>query len=161
DAYAPYGLAWIEEPGHPHDFQLLAALAGYYEGPIATGENLFSMSEAYNLLSYGGLRAGRDLLQIDPALSYGLVEYERIARVVDAGGWSRAQIVPHAGHLLAFHAVAGLCLGAHEVPARSGFILGSLPDGVEVGQGFATLPQAPGIGFESHPPLWAVLRTLD
>ena len=54
DAYAPYGLAWIEEPGHPHDFELLTALAGYYDGPIATGENLFSMSETYNLMRYGG-----------------------------------------------------------------------------------------------------------
>ena len=40
DAYTPYKLAWIEEPGHPHDFELLTALTGYYDGPIATGENL-------------------------------------------------------------------------------------------------------------------------
>ena len=78
DAYSPYGLSWIEEPGHPHDFELLKALTDYYEGAIATGENLFSMSETYNLLIYGGLRGDRDLIQVDPALSYGMVEYANI-----------------------------------------------------------------------------------
>ena len=67
DAYQPYRLAWIEEPGHPHDFELLTALTAYYDGPIATGENLFSMSETYNLMRYGGLRADRDFIKVDPA----------------------------------------------------------------------------------------------
>ena len=39
-------------------------------------------------------------------------------------------MVPHAGHLLAYHAVAGLQLGAHEIAARRDFILGGLQDGV-------------------------------
>lgn len=160
DAFAPYGLAWIEEPGHPHDFELLTALAEYYDGSIATGENLFSMSEAYNLMSYAGLRADRDLIQIDPALSYGLVEYANIVRLAEAGDWPRAQLVPHAGHLLAFQAVAGLRLGAHEVAARPDFVLGGLPEGIAIAAGEATLPQMPGIGFEAHPRLWAVLASL-
>lgn len=160
DAFAPYGLAWIEEPGHPHDFELLTALADYYDGAIATGENLFSMSEAYNLMRYGGLRPDRDLIQIDPALSYGLVEYANIVRLAEAGDWPRLRMVPHAGHLLALHAVAGLRLGAHEVAARPDFVLGGLQDGVLIDRGEATLPQMPGIGFEAHPRLWAVLEKL-
>jgi L-alanine-DL-glutamate epimerase-like enolase superfamily enzyme len=160
DAYAPYGLAWIEEPGHPHDFELLTALADYYDGAIATGENLFSMSEVYNLMRYGGLRADRDLIQIDPALSYGVVEYANIVRLAEAGDWPRARMVPHAGHLLAFHVVAGLKLGGHEVAARPDFVLGGLQDGVCIDRGEATLPQVPGIGFEAHPKLWAVLSAL-
>lgn len=160
DRYAPYGLAWIEEPGHPHDFELLTALAEYYDGPIATGENLFSMSEAYNLMRYGGLRADRDFIQIDPALSYGIVEFANIVRLGEAGDWPRSQMAPHAGHLLAFHAVAGLQLGAHEIAARPDFVLGGLQAGVYVEGGFATLPEAPGLGFETHENLWAVLRTL-
>ncbi len=160
DAYAPYGLAWIEEPGHPHDFELLSALTGYYDGAIATGENLFSMSEAYNLMRYGGLRDDRDLIQFDPALSYGVVEYANIVRLAEAGEWPRARVVPHAGHLLAFHVVAGFKLGAHEVAARPDFVLGGLHEGVAVEQGGASLPQMPGIGFEAHPRLWAVLNTL-
>ncbi|MAM67791.1 MAG: mandelate racemase [Rhodospirillaceae bacterium] len=160
DAYSPYGLSWIEEPGHPHDFELLKALTDYYEGAIATGENLFSMSETYNLLIYGGLRGDRDLIQVDPALSYGMVEYANIVKLSEAGEWPRSQMVPHAGHLLAYHAVAGLSLGAHEIAARPDFILGGLQEDVMVADGHATLSQTPGVGFESHPKLWKVLQTL-
>ena len=160
DAYAPYDLAWIEEPSHPHDFEILKHFTGYYDGAIATGENLFSLSEAHNLLTYGGLRPDRDLIQIDPALSYGLVEYLKVVELGRSKAWPRSQFVPHAGHLLAYHAVAGLELGLHEIAARPDFILGGLPEGVEVQGGFGTLPQASGIGFETHSQLWEVLGQL-
>ncbi len=102
----------------------------------------------------------RDLIQIDPALSYGVVEYANIVRLAEAGDWPRSQMVPHAGHLLAFHTVAGLQLGAHEMAARPDFILSGLQGGVEISGGKATLPDVPGIGFETHGPLWAVLADL-
>ena len=47
-------------------------------GRIATGENLFSLQDARNLIRYGGMRPDRDIIQVDPALSYGLTEYLRI-----------------------------------------------------------------------------------
>ena len=56
---------------------LQAALAEFYPGPMATGENLFSHQDARNLLRYGGMRPDRDWLQFDCALSYGLCEYQR------------------------------------------------------------------------------------
>src|ERR1700686_4553876 len=52
-----YPLFWYAEPGDPLDFQLQAALAEFYPGPMATGENLFSHQDARNLLRYGGVRA--------------------------------------------------------------------------------------------------------
>ena len=36
-----YPLFWYEEAGDPLDYQLQAALAEFYPGPMATGENLF------------------------------------------------------------------------------------------------------------------------
>src|SRR3981189_3487241 len=36
-----YPLFWYEEAGDPLDFQLQGALAEFYPGPMATGENLF------------------------------------------------------------------------------------------------------------------------
>jgi len=111
-------------------------------------------------MRYGGLRADRDFIQVDPALSYGVVEYANIVRLAEAGDWPRSQMVPHAGHLLAFHNVAGLQLGAHEMAARPGFILSGLQNGVEIAGGTATLPAAPGIGFEAHASFWAVLADL-
>ena len=160
EAFAPYGLAWIEEPGHPHDFAMLEMLAAGWPTPIATGENLFSWQEARNLLRHGGLRPDRDLLQIDPPLAYGLPEYEAILRLAASGGWPRARMLPHAGHLFAFHLVAGLGLGGHEVAADPGFVIGGLPAGSAVEDGRASLPEGPGIGFEGHPALWAVLGRL-
>jgi L-alanine-DL-glutamate epimerase-like enolase superfamily enzyme len=71
-ALRPYDLFWYEEAGDPLDYQLQAELAQHYPGPMATGENLFSMADARNLIRYGGLRPDRDWLQFDCALSYGL-----------------------------------------------------------------------------------------
>jgi L-alanine-DL-glutamate epimerase-like enolase superfamily enzyme len=64
-----YPLFWYEEAGDPLDFQLQAALAEFYPGPMATGENLFSHQDARNLIRYGGMRPDRDWLQFDCALS--------------------------------------------------------------------------------------------
>src|SRR5260221_339827 len=86
DALAPLGLRWYEEPVEPLDYLLHAALAERYAGPIATGENLFSVHDARNLIRYGGLRPARAVLQFAPALSYGLVEYLPTPRRRDARG---------------------------------------------------------------------------
>ncbi|HEX5992070.1 MAG TPA: enolase C-terminal domain-like protein, partial [Thermomicrobiales bacterium] len=78
DALAPYGLRWYEEAGDPLDYELQARLGEVYPNTLATGENLFSVQDARNLIRYGGMRPDRDVLQFDCALSYGLVEYLRI-----------------------------------------------------------------------------------
>jgi D(-)-tartrate dehydratase len=76
-ALSQYDLFWFEEPGDPLDYELQAELASHYAKPMATGEDLFSMQDARNLIRYGGMRRDRDWLQFDCALSYGLVEYLR------------------------------------------------------------------------------------
>lgn len=43
--------------------------------PVATGENLFFTADVRNLVRCGGLRPRRDIVQMDPGLSYGLTEY--------------------------------------------------------------------------------------
>ena len=73
-ALRPYGLFWYEEAGDPLDYALQAELGNHYNGSMATGENLFSMLDARNLIRHGGMRADRDRLQFDCALSYGLVD---------------------------------------------------------------------------------------
>jgi L-alanine-DL-glutamate epimerase-like enolase superfamily enzyme len=56
EALSQYDLFWYEEPGDPLDFELQATLRNYYENPMATGEDLFSMQDARNLIRYGGMR---------------------------------------------------------------------------------------------------------
>jgi L-alanine-DL-glutamate epimerase-like enolase superfamily enzyme len=143
-----YPLFWFEEPGDPLDFALQAALAAEYPGPMATGENLFSHQDARNLLRYAGLRPDRDWLQFDCALSYGLCEYQRTLAVLEAEGWSRARCIPHGGHQMSLHIAAGLGLGGNEDYPDLFQPFGGFPDGVRVQDGYVTLPERPGLGFE-------------
>ena len=159
-ALAPYGLRWYEEPGDPLDYELNAAVARAYDAPLATGENLFSMQDARNLIRYGGLRPDRDVLQFDCALSYGLVEYLRTLEMLRAHGWPAQRCIPHGGHQLSLHIAAGLGLGGNESYPDLFQPTGGFPDGVQVIDGHVTLPEIPGIGFEAKADLFAVMSTL-
>ncbi len=155
-----YPLFWYEEAGDPLDFQLQAALAEYYPGPMATGENLFSHQDARNLLRYGGMRPDRDWLQFDCALSYGLVEYERTLKVIETAGWSPRRCIPHGGHQMSLNIAAGLGLGGNESYPDLFQPYGGFPDSVKVIDGHITMPDLPGIGFEGKSELYAEMRAL-
>lgn len=159
-ALAPYGLRWYEEPGDPLDFALNAEVARCYAPPLATGENLFSMQDARNLIRYGGMRADRDVLQFDPALAYGLVEYLRTIEMVEAHGWSRRRLTPHGGHLFALHIAAGLGLGGNESYPGVFRPFGGFADGIPIEAGRVRPPDVPGIGHELKAELFEVLRDL-
>jgi D(-)-tartrate dehydratase len=160
DAVEPFKLAWIEEPAPPLDFERLKEYGALSAAPLATGENLFSLDDARNLLRYGGLRPARDFIQVDPLLAYGVVEYEKIVRAYEAAGWERSQFLPHAGHLFAAHCVAGLGLGMAEAAPDASLVYGGWWDGVRVDGGRVTLPDAPGAGYERKANLYALLESL-
>jgi D(-)-tartrate dehydratase len=155
-----YPLFWYEEAGDPLDYALQSALAQYYPGPMATGENLFSHQDARNLLRYGGMRPDRDWLQFDCALSYGLCEYLRTLTVVKAAGWSPRRCIPHGGHQMSLNIAAGLGLGGNESYPDLFQPFGGFPDGVKVESGYVTMPELPGIGFEGKSDLIKVMRQL-
>jgi D(-)-tartrate dehydratase len=155
-----YPLFWYEEPGDPLDYDLQAALAAEYPGPMATGENLFSHQDARNLLRYGGLRPDRDWLQFDCALSYGLVEYLRTLDVLEECGWTADRCVPHGGHQMSLNIAAGLGLGGNESYPDLFQPYGGFPDRVTVEDGHITMPDLPGIGFEGKSDLISVMRAL-
>ncbi len=159
-ALAPYGLFWYEEAGDPLDFELQAELANHYDHPMATGENLFSMQDARNLIRYGGMRADRDWLQFDCALSYGLVEYMRTLAMLKENGWSSRRCIPHGGHQMSLNIAAGLGLGGNESYPDVFQPFGGFADGTPVNQGYVTLPQAPGVGFEAKSALYKVMKGL-
>ena len=155
-----YPLFWYEEAGDPLDYALQAALAEYYPAPMATGENLFSHQDARNLLRYGGMRADRDWLQFDCALSYGLCEYMRTLAVLDAAGWSARRCIPHGGHQMSLNIAAGLGLGGNESYPDLFQPYGGFPDSVRVDGGHITMPDVPGIGFEGKSDLIHAMREL-
>ncbi len=158
EAMAPYGLFWYEEAGDPLDYALQAELAKHYDGPMATGENLFSHQDARNLLRYGGLRPERDWLQFDCALSYGLVEYLRTLALLKDYGFSTRNVVPHGGHQLSLNIAAGLKLGGNESYPEVFAPFGGFADDTRVENGRIPLPDAPGIGFEKKSALIKCLR---
>ena len=158
EALAPYDLFWFEEPGDPLDFELQRELSAAYEGPMATGENLFSMQDARNLLRYAGMRPDRDWLQFDPVLAYGLVEYLRTLEMLQEHGWAKDRCIPHGGHQFALNIAAGLGLGGNESYPDLFQPFGGFPDGVDVIDGHVTLPELPGIGFEGKSDLYRELR---
>ncbi|MEQ8804883.1 MAG: mandelate racemase/muconate lactonizing enzyme family protein [Rhodospirillales bacterium] len=155
-----YPLFWYEEAGDPLDYALQAALAEFYPGPMATGENLFSHQDARNLLRYGGMRPDRDWLQFDCALAYGLVEYLRTLDELDKAGWSPSRCVPHGGHQMSLNIAAGLGLGGNESYPDLFQPYGGFPDTVKVIDGHITMPDLPGIGFEGKSDLIKVMRDL-
>ena len=159
-ALKPYDLYWYEEAGDPLDYALQAEVGERYGLPMATGENLFSHQDARNLLRYGGMRADRDYLQFDCALSYGLVEYLRTLEVLGQNGWSPRRVVPHGGHQMSLNIAAGLQLGGNESYPDVFRPFGGFADGIAVEDGYVRLPQVPGVGYEAKSQLHALMRTL-
>jgi L-alanine-DL-glutamate epimerase-like enolase superfamily enzyme len=157
-ALRPYSLFWYEEAGDPLDYALQAELASHYDAPMATGENLFSHQDARNLLRYGGMRPGRDWLQFDCALSYGLVEYMRMLALLPEFGFSPRNCIPHGGHQLSLNIAAGLKLGGNESYPDLFAPFGGFADGIAVEGGRVRLPDVPGIGFEAKSALIDAMR---
>ena len=160
-ALSPYGLFWYEEAGDPLDYALQAELASHYKGAMATGENLFSMQDARNLIRHGGMRPDRDWLQFDCALSYGLVEYLRTLDMLKVHGWSASRCIPHGGHQMSLAIAAGLGLGGNESYPDLFQPYGGFPDGVKVNDSFVNLPELPGIGFEGKADLFREMTKLS
>jgi len=157
-ALTPYKVMWYEEPGDPLDYQLNAALAELYEGPLATGENLFSVHDHRNLIRYGGMRSDRDFLQFDCPLSYGLVEYLRTIKMLNQHGWSQRRCIPHGGHQMCLNMAAGLQLGGNECYPDVFKPFGGFADDIPVENGYVRLPEIPGVGFEAKNNLYSVMK---
>jgi D(-)-tartrate dehydratase len=160
NALRPFGLRWFEEPCHPLDYALYAEIASAYDAPLGTGENLYSTEDVQNLVRFGGLRAGRDIIQVDPPQAYGIAQYARTIAMLEANGWSRTQLFPHGGNQMSLAIAAGLGLGgAESYPGVFG-AFGGFADDARVEGGFMTLSDRPGIGFEGQAPLYGLMRRL-
>lgn len=143
-----YDLVWYEEPCDPLDYQTHAAIASEYSGVLATGENLFSASEVRNMARHGGLRPGRDVLQMDPCLSYGVSEFVAMLDTLQTYGWQPDRCYPHGGHQYNLSIAAAFGLGGCESYPRVFEPFGGFADETPIVDGLVRLPDAPGIGIE-------------
>jgi L-alanine-DL-glutamate epimerase-like enolase superfamily enzyme len=159
-AIAPFGLRWYEEIGDPLDYDLNRRVAEVYAGPIATGENLFSAPDIKNLALFGGMRAGKDIFQMDPGLSYGLTEFGRMIAVLEQHGFDRAQVYPHGGHLINLHIAVGLGLGGCEAYPGVFQPFGGYPPECALENSSVRPTDAAGFGLEQKPELKPWLEKL-
>lgn len=159
-ALAPYKLRWFEEPTDPLDFALLAEVAALYDAPIGTGENLFSTQDVQNLITFGGLRADRDIIQTDVPQSYGIAQFAKTLTMMKERGWLPQSVFPHGGNQMTLHIVGGFGLGGCEAyPGVFGMFAG-FADDAKVEDGWLKLPDRPGIGFEAQNALYGKMREL-
>ena len=156
----PLDLWWLEEACDPDDHETQAAFSHHYPGSLAWGETAFSEQEALNILRYGGFRADRDVLLMDPAHCYGLSTYANIVDRLETEGVPRSQFWPHGGHLYTIHIVAAFGLGGAEDNPRCFKPFGGYPEALRVSDGRAELPQWPGIGFEAIPDIKSLIREM-
>jgi L-alanine-DL-glutamate epimerase-like enolase superfamily enzyme len=160
EALAPLKLRWLEEPCDPLDFALMSDLADAYPEPLATGENLFSTQDVENLLRFGGWRADRDVIQIDPPQAYGIVQFSRTVAMLKRHGWLRSALFPHGGNQMSLAIAAGFGLGgAESYPGVFGDF-GGFADDAKIENGTITLSDRPGIGFEGQAALYRTMREL-
>jgi L-alanine-DL-glutamate epimerase-like enolase superfamily enzyme len=159
-ALAPFGLRWFEEPCDPLDYALFAEIAAIYGPPLATGENLYSTQDVENLARFAGLRADRDVIQVDPPQAYGVAQYARTVAMLERRGWQRRTLFPHGGNQMSLAIAAGFGLGgAESYPGVFG-AFGGFADDARVEDGHIALSQRPGIGFEGQSALYAIMRDL-
>jgi len=157
-ALAPFKLRWFEEPCDPLDFALFAELAETYEPPLATGENLYSTQDVENLVRFGGFRAGRDVIQIDPPQAYGIGQYAKTIAMLSRHGWPRTSLFPHGGNQMSLAMAAGFGLGgAESYPGVFGDF-GGFADDAAIKDGAISLADRPGIGFEGQARLYRIMR---
>jgi len=159
-ALAPFRLRWFEEPCDPLDFALLAEIASHYDAPLATGENLYSTQDVQNLVRFGGLRADRDIVQVDPPQAYGICQYARTIDMLARECWGRGSLFPHGGNQMSLAIAAGFGLGgAESYPGVFG-AFGGFADDAKVVDGAVTLSDRPGIGFEGQAALYKLMKQL-
>jgi L-alanine-DL-glutamate epimerase-like enolase superfamily enzyme len=160
-ALAPFKLRWFEEPCDPLDLAVLAEIANVYEGPLSTGENLFSTQDVENLVRYGGLKPERnDVIQVDPPQAYGIVQYSRTLEMLARHGWPRRSLFPHGGNQMSLAIAGGFGLGgAESYPGVFGPFAGYADD-ARVENGYLKLSDRPGIGFEGQAALYRIMKAL-
>jgi L-alanine-DL-glutamate epimerase-like enolase superfamily enzyme len=160
-ALSEFGLRWFEEPCDPLDLALLAEIASVYAPPLATGENLYSTQDVENLVRFGGLKPERrDVIQVDPPQAYGIVQYAQTMAMLERHGWPRSALFPHGGNQMSLAIAGGFGLGgAESYPGVFGDF-GGFADDARVEDGYLSLSERPGIGFEGQARLYRIMREL-
>ena len=160
EALGPLGLSWFEEPTHPVDYQGNADFVATYGSAVATGENLFSVEDYRNLVRHGGMRPDQDIIQIDIPQCYGIGTAARVLAMIGEHGWSPASVLPHGGNMMSLNHSAGFGLGMCEAYPDAFGVFSGYADDITVEDGYLTLGDWPGMGFERQNELYALMKPM-
>jgi L-alanine-DL-glutamate epimerase-like enolase superfamily enzyme len=141
EQYTPY---WFEEPVMPWDYKGCAEVARALDVPVATGENVGSLSPWRDLIDARGC----DIVQADPLYCGGMTEWRRIAAYAAAHG---LPVAPHGVPHVGAHCVAGLPNGLIAEVGLYGGRESEAPPIVaplRVEDGVVRLGDEPGFGFK-------------
>ena len=160
-ALAPFGLRWFEEPCDPLDFALLAEIRRSLRA--AAGDRREPVLDAGRRESRALRRPApqrSDVIQIDPPQAYGIVQYGRTVAMLERHGWPRVVPVPARRQPdVARHRRRLRARRRESYPGVFG-VFGGFADDAQVENGYITLSDRPGIGFEGHNRLYAVMKEL-
>lgn len=142
--FEEFDIEWIEEPLSPDDIDGHRLLRQKLETAVATGE-IEATRWGFVPLIEG---EAADVIQADASVCGGITEWLKIAHIAEAHG---VPVAPHWFSDLHVHCAAAVPNGAwvevfvgHEI-----LNIGLLYEGgAEVANGYAVVPQRPGIGLE-------------
>lgn len=137
-ALEPYNLTWLSDPLEAHDAEGYAALATTLDTPIATGEQLTSVEEHWQLIE----RDGCDYVQPDAPRVGGITPYLRIAALADHKRLSMATHFAAELHVhlaAAFHGTAWV--------EHLDWLEPLFNEKLELKDGEVLVPDRPGIGL--------------
>lgn len=154
EAYLPAlranNVFWLEEPIHSHDhrgYQAIREIAKDFEIHIATGENGYGLHYFQTFLDF----ECADIYNLDVAILPG---YDMSMQVVEEALAADKLIAPHGAQELQIHIAASRknCLMLEYYPPAVDPLRGEmfLPQMVLDNDGYVTVPNTPGIGFEPN-----------
>jgi galactonate dehydratase len=155
-AIEPYDVLWIEEPAVPGNIEVFKKLRQVIKVPLATGERDRTIWEVLPYLQHQAI----DILQSDVGQCGGISQLKKIAVLAEA---FYTPLAPHntcseLGLTASLHVAASIPLFLIQEGYLDGHIM---PPGVarktwEVDKdGYAALPQGPGLGVEMDEALMA------
>ncbi|GLI26627.1 racemase [Agromyces rhizosphaerae] len=139
-AFAPFDLAWIEEPTIPDDLVGNARIVAHGGHPIAAGENLHTIYDFAGAIDAGALT----LPEPDVSNIGGFTTFRKVAALAEA---HNLRLTSHGVHDLTVHALAA-------TPSRTymeahGFGLDDyIAEPMAVRDGLVVAPERPGHGVE-------------
>lgn len=145
--FAPYELAWLEEPvWPPEDYQGLAEVAAAVETPIAAGENEATTFGFREMIAHRAV----DILQPSMTKVGGLLEFKKICALAATANLS---VAPHS-----FYFGPGLAATLHLIASTPGCLFVEFPTGeleaplltdpIQAKDGYVEVPAGPGLGVE-------------